>query len=328
MSDELFPKRTLAELDVDARRELPSEALRVASEIVDDVRRRGEPALREHAERLGDRAPGEPLVLERESLHQALDDLSPDDRTRLESVAVRIRTFAQAQLLARSETAAPIPGGVAGTRSVPVQRAGCHAPGGRHPLPSSVLMTAIPARVAGVEEVWVASPRPAPITLAAAALADVDGVLAVGGAQAIAALAHGVVVPQADVIVGPGSHWVTAAKQLVAGRVGIDMLAGPSELVVVADRDADPEWIAADLLAQAEHDPAAWPLLVSLDEGLVVDVRAALERQLVDLPTAEVAREAHRRPRRPRPGFRPRSRRRWRALRVRPRPWVGRRAGA
>jgi phosphoribosyl-ATP pyrophosphohydrolase/phosphoribosyl-AMP cyclohydrolase/histidinol dehydrogenase len=156
-------------------------------------------------------------------------------------------------------------------------------------------MTAITARVAGVSHVIVASPRPAPVTLAAAYVAGADALLPCGGAQAIAALAHGAgPVAACDVIVGPGNRWVTAAKQLVSGQVGIDMLAGPSELVVLvtADADADPDTIAADLLAQAEHDPDALPILVTTDPGLPARVDAALAAQLAVLPTAETARPA------------------------------------
>jgi len=154
-------------------------------------------------------------------------------------------------------------------------------------------MTAVTARVAGVPEVWLASPRPPPITLAAAAVADVDGVLQVGGAQAIGALAYGAgIVPPCDVVVGPGNRYVTAAKQLVSGQVGIDMLAGPSELVVLADSSADPALVAADLLAQAEHDPEARVVLVTTSAPLIDRVNAELEQQLASLSTAEVAAES------------------------------------
>ncbi|HUT78662.1 MAG TPA: histidinol dehydrogenase, partial [Polyangia bacterium] len=175
----------------------------------------------------------------------------------------------------------------------PVERAGCYAPGGRFPLPSSVLMTAVTARAAGVREVWVASPRPAPATLAAAAVAGVDGLLRVGGAQAVAALAFGAgPAPSCDVIVGPGNRFVTAAKQLVAGRVGIDLLAGPSELVVLADGTADPAVVAADLLAQAEHDPDAAPVLISTSGPLIDAVEREIASQLESLPTRDTAERA------------------------------------
>ena len=187
----------------------------------------------------------------------------------LTRTADRIRTFAEAQRKSLNDMTMKIPGGEAGHTVTPVNAAGCYAPGGRYPLPSSVLMTALTARAAGVPQVWVASPRPAVATLAAAHIAGADGLIAIGGAQAIGAMAYGVGMPPCDVIVGPGNKWVTAAKSLVSGICGIDMLAGPSEVLVIADNTADADVIAADLLAQAEHDPDARPILISTDETLV-----------------------------------------------------------
>jgi len=261
--------------------------------IVEAVRSGGEAALRDYAERFGDVAEGGPLVIGRDGLEAALATLGEADRALLVRTAARIRAFAEAQRGALQAITVPIPGGTAGHTAAPVERAGCYAPGGRFPLPSSVLMTAVTARAAGVRTVWVASPRPTVMTLAAAAVAGADALLAVGGAQAIAALAYGAgPVPACDVIVGPGNRWVTAAKQLVSGRVRIDMLAGPSELVVLADDSADPQTVAADLLGQAEHDPDAVPILVTTSATLVEQVEAALEARLSDLPTAETARQA------------------------------------
>jgi len=270
-----------------------ADAHATALEIVADVRERGEAALREHAERLGDIEPGAPLVVTRGELEGALADLDGEDRALLERTADRIRSFAEAQRLSLRPVEVDVPGGRAGHVIVPVQRAGCYAPGGRFPLPSSVLMTAVTARAAGVEDVWVASPRPAPITLAAAAISGATGLLAAGGAQAIAALAFGAgeILP-CDAVVGPGNRYVTAAKQIVSGRVAIDMLAGPSELVVCADGSAEPAIVAADLLAQAEHDPDALPVLVTTDEQLIRDVNEELEAQLADLPTSHTASAA------------------------------------
>lgn len=185
-----------------------------------------------------------------------------------------------------------IPGGRAGHTVEPVECAGCYAPGGRFPLPSSVLMTVATAKAAGVARVWVASPRPTVVTAAAAAIAGADGLLAVGGAQAVAALAYGVGVPACDCVVGPGNRWVTAAKRIVSGDVRIDMLAGPSELVVLADGTADAGMVAADLLAQAEHDDDAVPILVTTDAGIVDRVEVELAAQLATLPTAGTARRA------------------------------------
>jgi histidinol dehydrogenase/phosphoribosyl-ATP pyrophosphohydrolase len=273
-----------------ARAPVDGETLGATAALLDEVRDGGEGAVRALAERFGDLAPGDPLVIRRPALDAALAALPAEERAVLERTAARIRAFAEARRRDTGDTDVAVEGGRAGVRLAPVARAGCYAPGGRYPLPSSVLMTAITARAAGVAEVWVASPRPAPATLAAAALAGADAVLAVGGAQAIGALAFGAgEVPRCDAIVGPGNRWVTAAKQLVAGTVRIDMLAGPSELLVIADAGAAAATVAADLLAQAEHDPDAVPMLVALDAGVVDAVNAALAAQLATLPTADVA---------------------------------------
>ncbi len=264
--------------------------LATAARVLDEVGRGGESVLRGYAERWDGLPPGAPLFLSRDSLQAAFDGLPADGRSLLEETARRIEAFARAQRDAMRPVRVEVPGGEAGDEWAPVEAAGCYAPGGRYPLPSSVLMTAVPARVAGVRHVWVASPRPAVWTLAAACVAGADGVLAAGGAQAIAALVRGAgPLPACDAVVGPGNAWVTAAKKLVAGEVAIDGLAGPSELVVVADDSADPGRVAADLLAQAEHDPAALPVLVSLGPDLADRVDAELARQLRGLPTAEVA---------------------------------------
>lgn len=169
--------------------------------------------------------------------------------------------------------------------------AGCYAPGGRYPLPSSVLMTVITARVSGVKTVWVASPRPSPLTVAAAYVAGATMMLCAGGAQAIGAFAHGAgVIPPCDVIVGPGNKFVTAAKALVSGVVKIDMLAGPSEVLVIADESADPAVVASDLLAQAEHDPDSSAILITVgDETLAGKIDKELVAQLAVLETRDVA---------------------------------------
>lgn len=272
---------------------LDPAALEVARTILDDVERRGEPALREHAERLGDLEPDDDLLLDRAALERAAEALHADDRELLHRVADRIRAFAEAQRASATDLETPVAGGRGGHRIVPVGAAGCYAPGGRFPLPSSVLMTAIPARVAGVDDVWAASPRPTAAVQAAAFIAGADGLLAIGGAQAIGALAFGVGgVSRCEKIVGPGNRFVTAAKRLLYGRVGLDTIAGPSELLVVASPDAEPARVAADLLAQAEHDPDAVPLLCAFDEATAEAVRQEAERQLATLPTAPIARQA------------------------------------
>jgi histidinol dehydrogenase len=270
-----------------------AEVNETAAAIVDDVRARGEAALREHAERLDGLEAGASLVIGREEMECALRALPPDETDRITRVARRIRAFAQGQRGALTTFEMPVPGGRAGHEVVPVARAGCYAPGGRYPLPSSVLMTALTAQAAEVPEIWIASPRPDTLMLACGALAGATSFVPVGGAQAIAAMAFGAgPVPACDVIVGPGNAFVTAAKRLVVGQVGIDTLAGPSELVVLTDESADPALVAADLLAQAEHDPLSVVVLVSMSEKLLLAVNQQLENQLASLPTADVARQA------------------------------------
>jgi phosphoribosyl-ATP pyrophosphohydrolase/phosphoribosyl-AMP cyclohydrolase/histidinol dehydrogenase len=211
----------------------------------------------------------------------------------LTRTAERIKIFAVAQRSSINELTIPIPGGQAGHNIAPVEVAGCYAPGGRYPLPSSVLMTVLTARAAGVKTVWAASPRPALATLAAAYIAGADGLLAIGGAQAIAAMAYGIgPISACDVIVGPGNKWVTAAKSLIAGVCAIDMLAGPSEVLIIADKISNSDIIAADLLAQAEHDVEARPILVCTDIQIAYNVNDALVSRLKTLPTASTAIES------------------------------------
>lgn len=291
MSD-LLRAASLAEVVSGRRKPVDSATRRTAATIVEEVRSRGEAAVREYAERFGDSASGEPLVFDRPDLISSLHGIADGERQLLDRTAERIRSFAAAQRSTLHDLDVPVPGGRAGHRWIPVETAGAYAPGGRHPLPSSVLMTVIPARVAGVGTVWVASPRPSPATLAAAAIAGADGLLAVGGAQAVAALAFGVLTPPCDVVVGPGNRWVTAAKQYLVGEIGIDALAGPSEIVVVADGSADPTLVAADLLAQAEHDPHALPILITDRPELVPSVEIVLAETLPGLSTRDVAEAA------------------------------------
>ncbi len=272
---------------------IPDHVLQQVTEIIDGVKERGEQALLDYSRKLDGRTPDEPLYLTQKEMQRFADRMKPDDRVRLERIAGRIESFAVAQRDALANITVPVPGGTAGHSIEPLERAGCYAPGGRYPLPSSALMTVVPARVAGVESIWVASPRPAPITIAAARVAGAHGFLAAGGAQAIAALAYGVgPIPPSDIVVGPGNAYVTAAKLAIARDVAVDMPAGPSELVVVADASSDLPVVAADLLAQAEHDPRALPVLIATSESVVDGVEAELAAQLRDLPTADTARAA------------------------------------
>lgn len=281
-----------AEVNETGLTQIDQDTERVVVQIVEEVRHGGETALRGHAERLGDLESGKPLVVDRRDLKAAFDTLDSATRQLLVRVHGRIQAFGVAQREGLSDLDVRIEGGRAGHRWIPVETVGAYAPGGRYPLPSSVLMTVTPARVAGVGSVWVASPRPSELSLAAAFVAGADGVLCAGGAQAVAALVFGTVSPPVDLVVGPGSKWVTATKRYLYGEVGLDGLAGPSEILVIADDTADPAVVAADLLAQAEHDVEAVPMLVTTSAEIAERVEEELVVQLTDLPTASVARAA------------------------------------
>jgi phosphoribosyl-ATP pyrophosphohydrolase/phosphoribosyl-AMP cyclohydrolase/histidinol dehydrogenase len=273
-----------------AAKPLDAETLAAAEAIVNNVRENGVAAVRQYAAKFDGLANKAPLLLGRAEMQAAAERLDAGDLALLERVADRIRKFAQAQLDSLAALTTEVPGGQAGHSIVPVNRAGCYAPAGRYALPSTVLMTVVPAVVAGCGEVFLATPSRSDLMLAAAYVAGADRVLAVGGAQAIAAMAYGIDEMQAcDVICGPGNRWVTAAKKIVSGDCGIDMLAGPSELVLVADESANPETVAADLLAQAEHDTDARAFLVTTSESFADLVQSELVRQLKTLPTAETA---------------------------------------
>ncbi|HET7703191.1 MAG TPA: histidinol dehydrogenase [Candidatus Limnocylindrales bacterium] len=262
---------------------------RAARTILDDVRDRGAAAVRDAATAYGGGpADGGDLILERDVLANARDRLTRQDRRALEQAIRHVTRFAEPQL-PTSTTVSTSPGIDIERRWLPLDRVGCYVPGGSAPYPSSLVMTVVPARVAGVPEIVVASPAAADGTvnallLGAAGLLDVDRLLVAGGAQAIGALAFGladVAPPLAPVdrIVGPGNAWVTAAKLEVAGLVGIDLPAGPSEGVVLADADADPVLVAADLVTQAEHGPDSPAILVTTSSALA----DAVEREIADL---------------------------------------------
>lgn len=258
--------------------------------ILADVRSGGDRAVIAHTERLEGRHPN-PLYAQSYPGQEALSRLSPEVRDALELAAERIERFHRHEKL---DGFSFTEGGTTlGLRIRPLARVGVYAPGGKARYPSSVLMAAIPARVAGVKEIVLATPAPNDLLLAAAHLSGVTAILDAGGAQAIGALAYGTEsVPRVDKIVGPGNRYVACAKKLVFGTVGIDGIAGPSEILVLADRTADPAIIAADLLSQAEHDEAAYPLAITTEPSLVPRIEEALRLQLESLPRNEIARAA------------------------------------
>jgi len=242
----------------------PTIARRVAR-IVAAVRRSGDPAVLRYARRFDQLTA--PAEVSRDEMQSGLSAIDPTLRTALRTSAKHIRRIARRQV-PRAWRTAVVPGVEIEQRVSPLNRVGCYVPAGRYPLPSSLLMTAIPAQVAGVTETIVMCPRPDPTVLAAAAIANVTRLFRLGGAQAIAALAYGTgTVPKVDKIVGPGSAYVAAAKALVAADCPIDFHAGPTEIVIVAT-SGNPAWIAADLIAQAEHDPDARAIVVTTDRAL------------------------------------------------------------
>lgn len=290
-NDPLLPDRTV-DATVSSPPAIDPEALEVARSILQELDEGGVEALERVVDRFKESTDG-PILRDRDDCRAAVDRLSPEVRRAIESAAARVRTFAEAQRGCLKPLRMEMPGtGLeVGHDLVPLEVVGCYAPGGRYPLPSSVLMTTIPAAVAGVDRIRVASPRPTDPTLAAAWFGGGDEVLAAGGAQAIGALAGGLLGPACDLVVGPGNRFVTAAKSLVSGGqvggfgpIAIDGLAGPSEVLVLADDTADPDLVAADLIAQAEHDPEAGVWLATTDPTLPVRVRRALAARLSRLP--------------------------------------------
>jgi histidinol dehydrogenase len=261
----------------------------VVKDILAAVRSGGDAAVLGYVEKHEHRRPAQLLVRDYDGA-AALAALPPAVRAALELSAARVRSYHEEQKRHLQGFAYQDGGVRLESRVSAVDKAGVYAPGGKANYPSSVLMTAIPARVAGVREVILACPQVSVEVRAAAHLAGVTAILDAGGAQAVAALAYGTEsVPRVDKIVGPGNLYVTAAKRLVFGEVDIDSLAGPSEILVIADDDANPRWVAADLISQAEHDEAAYALLLCRSEAFVERVRAELERQLADLPRRAIA---------------------------------------
>jgi histidinol dehydrogenase len=267
------------------------------SKILKDVRTNGDSALQSWTRRL-DSFDLKPTPVSKDLIQSALDSISPTQRQALEKAAARIEAFHRHQPLTSWFTNEL--GGTLGQIIRPLQRVGLYVPGGTAPLPSTVLMSAIPARVAGVKEISIVTPpslkSPSsatmpidPIILAACAIAGVDEIYALGGAQAIAALAYGTETIRAvDKIFGPGNLFVTLAKRQVYGVVGIDGLAGPTETVVVADEFANPAWVAADLLAQAEHDLLASAILLTPSQSLLEEVQVEIAKQLEDRKRADI----------------------------------------
>ena len=267
------------------------------SEILHDVLTNGDDALTKYTENFDRHSvTNSTMAISDEAIESAVASVPLDQRAALELAAVRIRAF-HAQQLPKDTDSTDKQGLRLGARWTPIDAVGLYVPGGTASYPSSVLMNAIPAKVAGVNRLVMVVPTPDgvpnPLVLTAARLAGVDEIYCIGGAQAVAALAYGTkTIKRVDKIVGPGNAYVAEAKRQVFGVVGIDMIAGPSEILVVADKDNNPDWIAADLLSQAEHDTDAQSILITDDEGFADRTAAAVEKQLAELPRSDIARQS------------------------------------
>jgi histidinol dehydrogenase len=275
---------------------------RAAAQILADVKARGDAAVLEATHRF-DRIEADSvaaLELSPTVLQAALDGLEPKRRAALEAAAARVRAYHEKQKIecgTHSWEYAEADGTVLGQKVTPLDRVGIYVPGGKAAYPSSVLMNAIPARVAGVKEIIMVVPTPGGVrnelVLAAACIAGVDRVFTIGGAQAVGALAYGTeTVPPVDKIVGPGNAYVAAAKRRVFGTVGIDMIAGPSEILVICDGTTDPDWVAMDLFSQAEHDELAQSILLCPSADFIAQVEASINSQLGDMPRRNVIAES------------------------------------
>lgn len=264
--------------------------------ILADIKKRGDEALLDYTRRFDQLAVSSiaQIELSKSKWQQSLQRLQPVEKEALEQAAHRIRTYHEKQLLQSWQYTEP-DGTLLGQKITALDRVGLYVPGGKASYPSSVLMNAIPAKVAGVNELIMVVPTPHgdknDLVLAAAAISEVDRIFTIGGAQAIGALAYGTMtVPRVDKIVGPGNAYVAAAKRYVFGLVGIDMVAGPSEILVICDGNTDPDWIAMDLFSQAEHDEQAQSILLCPDQAFLDAVAASITRQLETMPRKAVIR--------------------------------------
>ena len=263
-------------------------------DILKNIRLRGDEALIEYTNKF-DRvtvSSMKELTFSKEQLDAALNNIPTEQRQALETAAERVRSYHEHQIM-KSWSYTEADGTLLGQQITALDRVGLYVPGGKATYPSSVLMNAIPAKVAGVEEIVMVVPTPdgvvSDMVLAAAKIAGVDTVFAVGGAQAVAALAYGTeTIPAVDKIVGPGNIYVATAKSMVFGRVGIDMIAGPSEILVVCDGKTDPDWIAMDLFSQAEHDEDAQSILLSWDADFLDQVQASIKKLLPTMERKEI----------------------------------------
>lgn len=269
-----------------------AEYIESVRDILKDVKKRGDEAVRDYSKKF-DKVDIENFQLTKEQIKEAYSKIDNETLEALRFANINIRNFAENQLKSLKDFEVNTNGVITGQRIVPIEKVGCYVPGGRYPLPSTALMTVIPAKVAGVKEIIICSPKISNITIVAADIAGADRIFNVGGVQAIGAMAYGTEsIPKVDKIVGPGNQYVAAAKKEVYGLVGIDFIAGPSEVLIIADDTGKPDFIAADLLAQAEHDPGSRAEVITFDRKVAEKIILSLDEQLSNLKTKDIAKES------------------------------------
>ena len=269
------------------------ESICSVNEIICDVRKNGDSSVKEYAKKFGD-GDIESFKLTENEIQTAIDSIDEETIKTLKYAIKNVKEFAQAQINSVKEIQVKVAGNTLGHKIIPLDSVGCYIPGGNYPLPSSAIMTVVPAKVAGVKRVVAMSPKIQPVTIAAAHLAGADEIYRIGGVQAVAAMAYGTeTIEKVNKIVGPGNKFVTAAKKQVFGECGIDFLAGPSEVLIIADETAKPEFVAADMLAQCEHDKDARAFLICFSEDFAKRVDEKAKEYLQTLETKEIAQIAY-----------------------------------
>ena len=264
----------------------------IVNKIIADIEKNGDKAISRYTLKF-DKIKIKRFLVSKKEIKKAYKEIDKGTLIALKKAARNIRRFAEKQLKCFRNFKYNQKGMILGQRIVPIERIGCYVPGGNYPLPSSALMSVIPAKTAGCKEIIVCSPKIKPATIVAANLAGADKIFRIGGIQAIAAMAQGTEqIPKVDKIVGPGNIYVNLAKKEIFGKAGIDFIAGPSEVMIIADDSANPEFIAADMLAQAEHDINAIPILVTTSKSIAKETKIELKKQLSKLKTKEIAEKA------------------------------------
>ncbi|MCD7740566.1 MAG: histidinol dehydrogenase [Candidatus Gastranaerophilales bacterium] len=265
------------------------ENIASVTEIIREVKQNGDSAVRKYAEKFGDGEISE-FKLTQKEINSAIESVNEETTRAIKYAIKNVKEFARAQLNSLKELEININGNIIGQKIIPVESAGCYIPGGNYPLPSSAIMTIVPAKIAGVKRIAAFSPKIKPVTIAAAYYAGADEIYKIGGVQAVAAMAYGTEsIKKVNKITGPGNKYVTSAKKQVFGEIGIDFLAGPSEVLIIADNTANPDFIAADMLAQCEHDKDARAFLICTSAEFALKVNAKAQEYLKMLPTKDIA---------------------------------------